>query len=69
MELLFTGLGITAVGIDFVTGCKYTVATEDAKYLLSMFPEVFSEVKAVKATKEKVEEKVEDTVEEKPTKK
>lgn len=65
MELLFTGLGITAVGIDFVTGCKYTVATEDAKYLLSMFPEVFSEVKAVKATKDKVE----DVVEEKPTKK
>jgi hypothetical protein len=65
MELLFTGLGITAVGIDFVTGSKHTVAIEDAKYLLSMFPEVFSEVKAVKAIKDKVE----DTVEEKPTKK
>jgi hypothetical protein len=65
MNLLFTGLGITSVGIDFVTGREYEVPNEDAKYLLDMFPEVFSEVKATKAVKEKVEDKVE----EKPAKK
>jgi hypothetical protein len=60
MELLFTGKGITAVDIDFVTGCQYTVADKDAKYLLNTFPEVFSEVKTVKATKDKVEDVIEE---------
>lgn len=69
MNLLFTGLGITSVGIDFVTDREYDVPDADAKYLLEMFPEVFTEVKGTKtAPKAKVEETTE-AVEAKPAKK